>query len=534
MDHTPTPFQRRIETALGRLSFALPGFAWWLAIGVALSALAIGWHWGTFAVGGSDSHCYVAQARMFAAGRLSLDPPLDFPVPWPNAPATFAPAGFIAKATPGGEAVPICPAGLPVLMAAGFELAGERGIFLIVPVLGALAVWSTFQLGRRLDGPIVGLVAAAWLVCSPIVLYQLVQPMSDVPAMAWWIAALACSVGPRRHPLLAGIAAGLAVMTRPNLAPLIIPVGGLLAISTSRSGWWRPLAWFAAAAAPGIAAVAVLQNAMYGSPFHSGYGSAGGLFSTSHIFPNLLRYPVWLFESHGPVVALALAAPFLSGRVREVLWLAAFIAGVAAAYLPYTVFEDWTYLRFLLPAFPVLLVLVARVVVRAVSALPESWRVLSVAVVILAIGWPWIHSARERAVFELQSLEQKYPVTGAFVRDRLPAGAVIFAGQESGSVRYYSQRPTLAWDAFTPESLDAAVAYLEGRGIASFLVLERWEEEQFLVRHRRSSQIGALDWPPVAEVGSAVRIYRADDRRRYLGGGDVRTDHVWFGRRGGR
>ncbi len=194
---------RRLASGLASAWAMLPAAAPWVAIVATAATLGIGWHWSTRAVGGSDSHCYVGQARMFADGRLSLDPPFSGPVPWPNAPATFAPAGFIAKPTLTGESVPICPAGLSLMMAAAFRTTGEWGVFLIVPLLGGLAIWCTYLLGRRLDGPVTGAVAAIWLACSPIALYQLVQPMSDVPAMALWTAALACAVG-RRRPVAVG------------------------------------------------------------------------------------------------------------------------------------------------------------------------------------------------------------------------------------------------------------------------------------------------------------------------------------------
>ena len=62
-------------------------------------------------------------------------------------------------------------------------------VFLVVPLFAALLVWFTFALGRALDDEVTGLGAAVLLACSPIFLYQAVQPMSDVPAAALWLAA---------------------------------------------------------------------------------------------------------------------------------------------------------------------------------------------------------------------------------------------------------------------------------------------------------------------------------------------------------
>ena len=63
------------------------------------------------------------------------------------------------------------------------------------------------------------------------------------------------------------------------------------------------------------------------------------------------------------------------------------------------------------------------------------------------------------------------------------------------------------------------------RGLEPFLLFERWEEPQFRSRFGGSG-VAALDWPPMAEVGGQVRVYRPSDRERYRTGGNVRTEYV--------
>ena len=94
-------------------------------------------------------------------------------------------------------------------------------MFLVTPLSGALLVWITFAIGRRLVSDAVGL-AAAWLVAtSPAVLAMLVSPMSDVPAAAFWAGAMYFTLGSSsRSALMAGLAASAAILIRPNLAPL--------------------------------------------------------------------------------------------------------------------------------------------------------------------------------------------------------------------------------------------------------------------------------------------------------------------------
>ena len=157
------------------------------AVALLMAAVAAaGLWWGTYAVGGSDSYCYVAQAQAWASGRLQTPEPLASAVPWPNGPTTFAPAGHIPSPTVPGAVAPICPSGLSVVMApfvvadrllgTGPPRADGRLVFAVVPLFGTLLVAAVYLVGSRYT-PGVGLAAAALMACSPVFLFQLVQPM---------------------------------------------------------------------------------------------------------------------------------------------------------------------------------------------------------------------------------------------------------------------------------------------------------------------------------------------------------------------
>ena len=532
-----------------------------IAIAILLaSVVAAGLHWGTFAVGGSDSYCYVHQAEGWSTGRLQVVEPLALNAPWPDAPRTFAPAGHVPSPTVAGAAVPMCPAGLSIVMApfmtidrglsyAGAALRRPDAIFLVVPLFGALLVWSVYVLGSRFARH-VGLASALLVACSPAFLFQLVQPMSDVPAAALWVLALACATSSRRHaPAMAGFATSAAILMRPNLLPLGIVLGLFMLARPQRTmrERMRDAALFAAASAPGCLAVATIQQTLYGSPLRSGYGSLDTLFSTANIAPNAALYFQWLWQSHTPVWLLALAAPFaLPGWLTGLLLTFAIVN--AACYLPYVVFNDWWYLRFMLPAIAVLLVLTAATIdsiaARALwardtrssrpstgSGRPElaegrTHRVLAAlsSVLTIAICFLFIREARARSVFDLQRLESRYERAGEYVARRLPANALIFTSWESGSVRFYSNRRTLVWDALDPAWLDRAIAYSRTRGLEPYLLFERWEEPLFR-RRFAGSRVAALDWPPAAEIAGQVRIYRPEDRDRYLRGEGTPTEY---------
>jgi hypothetical protein len=510
-------------------------------VALALAVFAAGMHWGTFVAGGSDSYCYVHQAEGWASGQLQPIEPLALEAPWPDAPLTFAPTGHIPSPTVRGAAAPMCPAGLSIVMAPFIWAggAGEAGwAFVVVPLFGALLVCATYLLGSRFSTR-VGVASALLVACSPAFLFQLMQPMTDVPAAALWVLATGLATSKRlRAPLAAGLVTSAAILIRPNLLPLGAVLGlwfvldsdsgdeatrGVESIRRRTPSRIRRAAVFAAACAPGCLAVAAIQQTFYGSPLSSGYGSLGGLFSVDHIAPNAMRYATWMWQSHTPAWLLALAAPFLLPR-RIAFLLLALAAVNVLCYLPYVVFNDWWYLRFLLPAIAILLVLTVAAIEGVMQLWHKpSWLVLTAFSVVLALLF--IREARARQVFDLHRLESRYERAGSYVGTHLPPNALVITSWESGSVRFYGRRKTLVWDVLDPAWLDRAIADVRMRGYEPYLLFETWEEPLFR-RRFAGSQTAALDWPPMAEIASQVRIYRPDDRTRYLRGTAAPTDYA--------
>jgi hypothetical protein len=527
-----------LAAAPGRARIAAASTWWWQAIdrgapamacAVAIAAIATGWGWGTHVAGGSDSYCYLNEAELLAAGQTRQLQPDAANIPWPDSRWAFVPAGHAPAPGPDGAVVPICPSGYPLLMAAAHTIAGRAGMFWIVPLMGGLAVWLTFVLGRRVGGARAGLMAAVLLAASPIFLYQIVQPMNDVPAAALWLLALVLASRAAARPdwiaqAWTGAAAGAALVVRPNLLPLAAVTA--LWVASARPAWRDrvlSLVWFAIGALPFVLLVMAMQNAMYGGPLRSGYGDLGALFSMDHIGPNLRRYPAWLVQTHTPIVVLALAAPWIA---RSSVWLLAFAAATLACYLPYVVFDAWWYLRFVLPAVAVILTLTAATAAWLAARLPPAWRAPALALGCGLLAIFYIEVAARRQVFELHALERRYRIAGEYVAARLPPDAAVVTVHQSGSVRFYSGRQTLVWSEVDPASLDRALEYLRSRRYRPYLLFERWEEPAFRKRFDGKSAIAPLDWPPIAEIDRDVRIYNPDDRAAYMGGVPVYTDRV--------
>ena len=497
-----------------------------LAVAAICAAVAVAVvRFGSFVAGGSDSYCYVHQAERWASGRLLEPEPLALDAPWPDASLTFAPAGHVPSPTVRGAIVPICPPGLSLLMAPALAVGGRTAMFAVVPLCGVLIVIATFLLGRRFgDG--VALASAAVTAASPIFLFQIIQPMSDVPATAFWLMALALAT--RAQPALAaaGLCGAIAILIRPNLVPLGFVIGAYLLCrpGTQWSERLRGSLRYAIGCAIGCVAVLAIQQYFYGSPLSSGYGATGGLFSIARVGPNASRYGAWLVQAHGPLLALAVVSPFVLARPFVVLCLA-FVAVNVAMYLPYLTFDDWSYVRFLLPSVPVLAVLGVGTLnhVAARAGMPAANAALVIAVVLFAALQ--LRVAAQQQVFRLAELESVFPRTGLVVGTRLPPNALVLTSRFSGSSRFYGARPTLVWDVLDPAWLDGALAFAREKGYEPYLLLDSGEESDFRSRFA-VSDMGRLDWPPLIEIAPQVRVYQPSARARYLAGESVATEYV--------
>jgi hypothetical protein len=498
----------------------------WLAVAAMCAALAVvAARFGSFVAGGSDSYCYVHQAERWASGRLLEPEPLALEAPWPDAPLTFAPAGHLPSPTVTGAIVPICPPGLSLLMAPALAVGGRTAMFAVVPLCGLLTVVATFLLARRLgDG--VGLAAAAVTAASPILLFQIIQPMSDVPAAAFWVMALALATRAQPAAVAAGLCGAVAILIRPNLVPLGFVIGAYLL--------WQPGArWserlrgsvrYAIGCAAGCVAILAIQQYFYGSPFSSGYGAAGGLFSMARVAPNASRYGSWLVQAHGPLLALAIVSPFVLTRPFAVVSVA-FVAVNVALYLPYLTFDDWSYVRFLLPSVPVLAVLGVGTMNHLAAGAGVRAAIVALAVATVGLAALQVRVAERQQVFRLAELESVFPRTGLAIGARLPPNALVVTSRFSGSSRFHGARPTLVWDVLDPAWLDGAIAFALEKGYEPYLLLDSGEERDFRARFA-ASDLGRLDWPPLIEIAPQVRVYQPSARARYLAGETIPTEYV--------
>ena len=474
-------------------------------VAIAITSASVAAIYSTRSAAGADASGYLSQAQMWSRGAwFAID---EIAVELNDHDGWLAtPLGWRPKIGP--MQAPTYPPGLPLLMAVPHALAGADAAAAIVLASALVAITATGIVATSLGGTVAGVIAAGLMAFTPVFVYQSIQPMSDVPVTAAWMVCFALLLRKGALDTAAGIACALAVLIRPNLAPLaIVPL------------WLahRRIAFAAPVALAGVF-LAVLQWTWYGSPIQSGYGSADELFALSNIVPNASRYFRWCLAT-APAMLLAILAIVRLRRDRFAVGIFTFALLVIAAYLIYAVFEDWSYLRFLLPALAVFAVLAGVDLAAWLSSWRPAIRMPLLFVLLIGLTAYSIFIARSFGTFRLADQLGRVERAAEFIDGNVPQSAVLLSGEQSGSMRYYTDRSILRWDAASAEALAAALTKLDAVERPVFIVLDAWEDEPFKKKFA-SLPAGALDWPPMLEAGRThrTRVWRLADRDRFLKG----------------
>ena len=497
-----------------------PLFAVAAAIGVAWVATA----YGARAVSGADSFGYVSQAYLWLDRSLVIPEPFSAEAPWSSPLEAIAPLGY-RTGHPPGTIVPTYSPGLPLIMAAFHTLLGLCGPYLVQPVFAAIFVLTTFGLAYRFSrSPFTASLAALFVACSPAHVFNLMTPMSDTVAATLWTGALLAITWPGvTMASIAGFTAAVAILVRPNLVPLVAALVLAAALwppdqSPVRRRIARIVAVLAFAGAAAIF-VALVNARLYGSPTMSGYGPTSSLYGFN-LFPgNVARYATWLWQSEGVFPLLALV-PFAISRIsarsepvkglltrKLVIPCATFAVLLILSYFFYVHFHDWWYLRFFLPVFPLLFILMAAAVAWITRAVPAA-----VAVPLLVVFLAFYVQQRVEFILGLGTLtighgEGRYIAVADFVEKQLPENAVFISMQHSGTLRFYSGRRTLRFDFIPPGEFSSTIDWLTANNHRPFLVLEDWEEAIYR-EHLEAvpGRFASLDMGIVAELRRPVRV----------------------------
>jgi hypothetical protein len=505
--------------------------AWVAALIIAAGVAAVTVRYNSFIPWGTDSGAYVNAAHRWAEGQLFEAAPLGFRFRWASDPYVSTPHGN----RPGvkGTFTSIYPLGYPVLLAAALKLGGPLAPYVVAPLCAGLLAWCAFLLARELSTPWAGVVAALLIAASPVTLAHVVMVMSDVPSTAFWALAWVLSLrGGLGAAASSGLATAVAVMIRPNLAPLAVFIFVSLVLSHWRGfaqAWPRGVT-FGVTSAVGPALVLWSQAVLYGGALVSGYpASLDYFFSVDRIPQNAPLYPALFTQLHTALPALGLLAlPLVvkrshgdGKRARLVAFTAAGIIVVNyALYLAYLTFDHWLYLRFMLPAMLGLFVLFAAVIdqCRLWVARRRAWlSAVALVPVVIVVLTPRheIENIRLQAQWHL-----RLHLMGAYLREALPPNAVILTYAHGGALSLYTARPIVRLDMIEPGALDGVVSdLLEGAYRPVFVLDMAVEHARFVDRFKGSRYI-ALDWPARAEFASELSVLYVDaaDRESFVNG----------------
>jgi hypothetical protein len=315
----------------------------------------------------------------------------------------------------------------------------------------------------------------------------------------------------------AGAIAGVAVLVRPNLIPLTL--AGMLAaelwpVDSRRSPRAGPFgsrryvraSLFLAGVIPAALFVAFVNDRLYGSPLVSGYGRAGLLYGLQSIPGNLRNYPVWLLESQGPLVVLAVL-PLLVPRLRPA-WLSArvvmpvavTIAIVCASYVVYMQFRDWWYLRFVLTVFPFVFILLGAALAALFRAAPAAVSVPALTIVLVLALNHTVGFIIRLGALRVGEGEERYTAVARFVDRELPPNAIVLSMQHSGTIRFYSGRLTIRYEYIPEYRFKASLDWLIERGYRPYILLEEWEVPRWREHFVGDARVASLDFRVLGEL----------------------------------
>ncbi len=498
-------------------------------VAIAGLAAAVSLNFQTFSAAGADASGYFSQAAMLADGRLTRDEPLASIATWSGGGATLVPLGWRATADAATQ-VPTYAIGLPLLMAPLHSLGGLLLASLIGPLSLALAIWAVARLADVVSGPAAAILSAVWLATSPVSLISAMQPMSDMPATAAWLFCLAIVVSITAGPdtaswraVAAGCAAAIAVLIRPNIAPVAAIPALMLLTTRGRAS----AVLFAVPVAVAGALIAFVQWRWFGSPLRSGYGTADEIYALANVGANVRLYGEWLLDTHGPWL---LAAPLAAVAVpsRALRWLLLFAARGCRGVPGLRGVRNLD-----LPALP------------ASSAGDRDGGHVSAC---RNVAGPSAGGASSgRAAGDRDRDCRAAASIGAVARcvphRRPPCARVtrgpISRGSDAGPERHHRRRAerrlALLHGPFDSPlgSDDAGRADRRRRRVSptratkSGSRLDEWEEDSS-VRDSRAATSAALDWPPLLEAGTLMRTraWRLRDREPFLRHGTSHTDLV--------
>ena len=426
--------------------------------------------------GGADAAGYLHSAKLLTEGKIAAELHIkpELRNEWTQ---DFQPLGFeaIRETT---KLVPTYPVGLPLHLAAACSLFGWHWGPYVVGLGAALATLAMcYLLARELGlSRIGGATIVGSLAPCAVFIYSSIQPFSDTLATLWCCTAFWAALRAQRGSMVAAVACGFAfsivVWVRPSNALLLPALLVLL-------GDWKKIGLTTLAGLPFAFALGLYQNSLYGGPLRSGYGDLSVLLSADYFGATLTHFAVWV----GRLLPLGafgvLTAGFLLRRTerrREVvaliLWVATFV--VFHGFYVWSR-QDWSFVRFIAPAFPAMLLLGGMGMERALARItpsrqPQAALAIAVAVVVFTTISNISHKVPDARKHDRMYVEAK-----DWARKNLPPDALVVSMLFSSMLYFQTDHPVVRWDVLGETEGPKYLAIMHRAGQPVYAVLDRSE-----------------------------------------------------------
>ncbi len=402
--------------------------------------------------------------------------------------SVLLPLGFV-DGPRAGTMVPLYPPGLPLHMVLLAKLTGwDTGPFLVSPLFAVLGLVAFYRLARELALSRFEAVAGTLvLALHPVYVFFGLVAMSDMVSAAWVTIAVFAAVRGRRRPDWA-IASGAAFA----LACLVRPTNGLLVLPLALALPWAPsvLLRFAIGAAPGLAFFCGYNQLAHGHPFRTGYGDVAVEFVLGYFRQRWQHYTHWLGRTLTPLVPLAWLGVLASRetRRRDRLLLFVWFGSYFVFFCFYRFYDTWTYLRFLMPGLPALIIgaiLAARRVWQALDLRLRptrlDWKIGNVvpALVLSIVLAREVSVGVDLRVFDIAESEAVFPRSCRYAAEQLPPGSIVLSFLMSGALEYYTDLPYLRFDDLNRRMARRVLRRTMRQGCRWYALLHPTELDQF-------------------------------------------------------
>ena len=462
--------------------------------------------------------------------------------------APLQPVGYHIPQNDLGDCPSVWATGASALLAAGYALLGESGLYVTTPLVALLALAATWALAHEAlrTAPLgarnlTAALTVVLLATSPEHVDRLLVPMADAPAQLFTVLTLLFLLRGTRHLaaghlsaldwLLAGLSFAWAYWVRHTQLVLALPaVVGVAAVAYAGRKdksvrLLQPLVLFAATAVLGALPDIVYRWRWFGGPLATETTELP-LMGLQHVGPvawEMLRATLVAGE-WGYLFPLALYGGYRLVREhgRESLLLGSAFLAVLLVHLTYHSLR----LRDLISLFPLLdlavaygavsLLLRTRALVRERQKRPAAvglgrallpvaaaaWIVLSLALA----RWTLIDNVWKQGWASFGYMRAEHRAAFDRLAELTPPEAVIGASLNAGAVALYSDRdPIRPYDSWTDEEWHIFLEAMAGLGRPVYLLDDGGLMAEFI-----ETQRGRYELVPVAEL--QVPLFYTRDR----------------------